>query len=187
MVKKTPPPAGSPFEAAAGVFDGALASTVKESAQQIWLAGLGAFAKAQEEGGRVFDALVQEGTTLQRKTQTLAEEKLGAASTQLSAQVAARLIEVGQKVDQVSAKATGQWDRLETIFEERVARALTQLGVPQSAEVRELSARVEQLSAQLAELAALNKAPRRAARAKPTARASARPDKPALKGRAPTR
>ena len=37
-----------------------LAGTVKESAQQIWLAGLGAFSKAQEEGGKVFEALVKD-------------------------------------------------------------------------------------------------------------------------------
>ena len=36
-----------------------LSSTVKDSAQQIWLAGLGAFAKAQEEGNKVFEALVE--------------------------------------------------------------------------------------------------------------------------------
>ena len=36
-----------------------LAGTVKESAQQIWLAGLGAFSKAQSEGGKVFQALVK--------------------------------------------------------------------------------------------------------------------------------
>src|SRR4051812_626481 len=53
-----------------------LADTVKESAQQIWLAGLGAFSKAQEEGGRVFEALVKEGVGLQRKTQSVAEGKL---------------------------------------------------------------------------------------------------------------
>ena len=53
-----------------------LSGTVKESAQQIWLAGLGAFAKAQEEGGKVFEALVKEGTSIQRKTQSAAEEKI---------------------------------------------------------------------------------------------------------------
>ena len=45
-----------------------LAQTVRESAQQIWLAGLGAYAKAQEEGNKVFDALVKEGETIQKKT-----------------------------------------------------------------------------------------------------------------------
>ncbi len=39
--KFTPPP----------LNPAALNDSVKESAQQIWLAGLGAFAKAQQEGG----------------------------------------------------------------------------------------------------------------------------------------
>ena len=46
---------------AGSVTDNQLTSTIKESTQQIWLAGLGAYAKAQEEGGKIFEALVQEG------------------------------------------------------------------------------------------------------------------------------
>ncbi|MFM9915942.1 MAG: phasin family protein [Rhizobacter sp.] len=159
MVKKVTSRAASPLEAAAGLFDNPLAGTIKDSAQQIWLAGLGAFSKAQEEGGRVFDALVQEGVSLQRKTQSAAGEKLGA----VSAQVSARMAEVGQKVEEASAKATGQWDRLETIFEERVAKALAQLGMPHASEVRELSAKVDQLSAQVAKLTAASSRPARKA------------------------
>ena len=179
MVKKVSSRAGSPLEAAAGLLDNALAGTIKDSAQQIWLAGLGAFSKAQEEGGRVFDALVQEGVSLQRKTQSAAEEKLGA----VSAQVTARMAEVGHKVEEATARASGQWDRLETIFEERVAKALASLGVPQASEVQELTAKVEQLSAQLAKLAA---APARPARKAPAARPAAKPVKTGgIKARAP--
>lgn len=177
MVKKSPPDANAAFAAAAGLFDGVLAGSVKESAQQIWLAGLGAFAKAQEEGGKAFEALVTEGVSLQRKTQAVAEEKLGT----VSAQVAARMAEVGHKVEAVSAKASGQWDRLETIFEQRVAKALAQLGVPQASEVRELTAKVDQLSAQVAKLTAASSRP---ARKKPVARAAAKAVKTTLKGRA---
>src|SRR6476620_9133017 len=96
-----------------------LASTVKESAQQLWLAGLGAFSKAQEEGGKVFEALVKEGVGLQRKTQSAAEGKLNEATTRMSAMAT-----------DLSSKASDQWDKLENIFEERVARALKSLGVP---------------------------------------------------------
>ena len=78
-----------------GLFDSALASTVKDSAQQIWLAGLGAFSKAQEEGGKVFDALVKEGVSLQRKTQAVAEEKIGEVTSRMS-----------NMAGDVSAKAT---------------------------------------------------------------------------------
>ena len=61
-----------------------LSSTVKDSAQQIWLAGLGAFSKAQEEGGKVFEALVKEGLTIQRKTQAVAEEKITEATSRVT-------------------------------------------------------------------------------------------------------
>jgi poly(hydroxyalkanoate) granule-associated protein len=61
-----------------------LSSTVKDSAQQIWLAGLGAFSKAQEEGGKVFEALVKEGLTIQRKTQAVAEEKISEATSRMT-------------------------------------------------------------------------------------------------------
>ena len=180
MVKKVSSRAGSPLEAAAGLLDNALAGTIKDSAQQIWLAGLGAFSKAQEEGGRVFDALVQEGVSLQRKTQSAAEEKL---SVPCLPQVTARMAEVGHKVEEATARASGQWDRLETIFEERVAKALASLGVPQASEVQELTAKVEQLSAQLAKLAAASARPARKA---PAARPAAKPVKTGgIKARAP--
>jgi len=61
MVKKLKAMADKKNASGARLFDSALAGSVKESAQQIWLAGMGAFAKAQAEGRQVFDALVKEG------------------------------------------------------------------------------------------------------------------------------
>ena len=124
-----------------GLFDSALASTVKDSAQQIWLAGLGAFSKAQEEGGKVFDALVKEGVSLQRKTQAVAEEKIGEVTSRMS-----------NMAGDVSAKAGQQWDKLESIFEERVSKALNKLGVPSSKDVDALVKRIDELSMQVAKL-----------------------------------
>lgn len=112
-------------ELAGGLTENQLASTVKESAQQIWLAGLGAFAKAQEEGGKVFDALVKEGESIQSKTRKMTDEKIA----------------------QVAGKAAGTWDRLEQVFEDRVARALGSLGVPSKQDIDRLSKRVVELSA----------------------------------------
>ena len=118
-----------------------LANTVKESAQQIWLAGLGAFSKAQEEGGKVFEALVKEGVTLQKRTQAAAEEKLSEATTRMSSMAG-----------DLSNKASGQWDKLESIFEERTAKALNKLGVPSAKDVDALVARIDELSAKVAKL-----------------------------------
>ena len=111
---------------------------IKDSAQQIWLAGLGAFAKMQQEGGKAFEALVKDGVGMQQKTQQAAEESLA----QAQARMAGFASEFG-------AKATGGWGKLENIFEERVARALKGLGMPSAAEVAALKARVEALEAQL--------------------------------------
>jgi poly(hydroxyalkanoate) granule-associated protein len=126
--KQTPEEGGSKSESD-------LAGTVKESAQQIWLAGLGAFSKAQEEGGRVFQALVKEGLTIQRKTQVAAGEKLGEATSRMASMAT-----------DLSSKASGQWDKLEGIFEERVGRALKKLGVPTARDIDALAQRVEELN-----------------------------------------
>ncbi len=121
---------------AAGTQASHLAASVKESAQHIWLAGMGAFSKAQEEGTKVFEALVKEGMTLQKKTQGIAEEKLGDVAGKMSAMA-----------DTVSAKAGQNWDKLEAIFEQRTAKALGKLGVPTAKDVAVLTARMDALAA----------------------------------------
>ena len=84
MVKKLKAMADKKSASGAGLFDSALGGSVKDSAQQIWLAGMGAFAKAQAEGRQVFDALVKEGVALQKKTQSAAEEKFGDVSSKMT-------------------------------------------------------------------------------------------------------
>lgn len=134
-----------------------LAQTVKDSAQQIWLAGLGAFAKAQEEGNKVFDALVKEGETIQKRTRKAADEKIAV----------------------VAGKAVGTWDRLEQVFEDRVAKALGSLGVPTKKDIDKLSKRVAELTAVVQKLTEAQEAAEKAA-AKPVAKAAPRA-KPAAK------
>ncbi len=118
-----------------------LSNTVKESAQQIWLAGLGAFAKAQEEGSKVFDSLVKEGMSIQRKTQAAAEEKISEATSRMASMAT-----------DISSKASGQWDKLESIFEDRVSKALNKLGVPTARDIDVLVARIDELDRSLARL-----------------------------------
>ena len=123
------------------LLDSALAGQVKESAQQIWLAGMGAFSRAQAEGTKVFEALVKEGSSLQKKTQSAAEDKISGVSSKMSSMAG-----------DVQAKAGQHWDKLESIFEERTAKALSRLGVPSAKDVDALVARIDALSAQVAKL-----------------------------------
>ena len=113
-----------------------LSGAIKDSAQQIWLAGLGAFSKAQEEGGKAFESLVKEGLSIQRKTQAVAEERISEASNRMSGMA-----------NEISSKAAGQWDKLENIFEDRVAKALNKLGVPSARDIDALIERIDALNA----------------------------------------
>jgi len=147
---------------------------VKDSAHQIWLAGLGAFTKAQEEGSKVFDALVQEGLAIQHKTQSAAEAKLTEATHKMSAMAS-----------DLGNRATGQWGKLETIFEDRVAKALHQLGVPTASALEALAAQVEKLS-QAVEKLGTRPAARAAAKTpgtKPAAKRKSAPKTPSPSGK----
>ena len=117
---------------AADSSDSDLSATIRDSASNIWLAGLGAFVKAQEEGGKVFDALVKEGQTFQKRAKKAADDK----------------------VIEMNERASTTWDKLEQVFEDRVARALHSLNVPSKKDIDALSKRVEKLTALVEELSA---------------------------------
>lgn len=117
---------------AAATGDNQMAANIRESAQQIWLAGLGAFAKAQEGGTKVFETLVKRGEEIQSRTKEAAAEK----------------------VTEMTSRATGTWDRLEKVFEDRVARALHSLGVPTKQDVQMLTRRVKELTEEVQKLSA---------------------------------
>ena len=152
-----------------------LAGSVKDSAQQIWQAGIGAFSKAQAEGTKAIEALIKEGVNMQRKTQSAAEEKLSEASSKMSSMAT-----------DISSKASGQWDKLESIFEDRVAKALNKLGVPSAKDVNALIERINDLNKSVQKLSAKG-APAKAAPKKATpAKKAASKAKPAAK-RAPAR
>lgn len=166
MVKKIQK-SGTDKKAAAASFNSPLSGAIKDSAQQIWLAGLGAFSKAQEEGGKAFDSLVKEGLSIQRKTQAVAEERISEATNRVS-----------NMATDISSKAAGQWDKLENIFEDRVAKALNKLGVPSARDIESLMERIDTLSQAVHRLGGkvpakvATKAPVKAA-AKPAARKAA--------------
>jgi poly(hydroxyalkanoate) granule-associated protein len=170
MVKK--------LKALAKEDDKQLSDAVRASAHQIWQAGLGAFAKAQEEGGKVFAKLVKEGTDLQKRTQKLAEDKVSGVTDTVT-----------KTADYVSKQATGSWDKLEQVFEDRVSRSLTSLGVPSKKDIQALTKRVEELSKEVAaqsgkKPAAVKESAKPAAKAAPKAAAKAAPKaaaKPAAK------
>ena len=118
-----------------------LSKAVLESSRQIWLAGLGAFSKAQAGGMKVFDTLVHQGEALEKHTRHMAAETAAAARGAAKA-----------KAKEVQKMAGGTWDKLEQVFEDRVARALSKLGVYTQSDVERLAERVDALSEAVNEL-----------------------------------
>jgi poly(hydroxyalkanoate) granule-associated protein len=110
-------------------------------AQHVWLAGLGAMAKAQEQGSKAIEALVNDGLAFQRKSQAEAQQRLHEATERLS-----------HMASGFGPQATGRVDKLEHLFEDRVAKALHRLGMPSLLDIQMLTERVAQLEAQVAAL-----------------------------------
>jgi len=168
--KSTPPPQAKRAQAPH------TAGLVQDSAQQIWLAGLGAFAKAQEEGSKAFQGLVKEGLSLQRQTKAAAEEKLAEASRKFSSLAEATTglsSGMGASLSSLGARVAQPWDKLESIFEERVAKALAHLGAPTAADMAALQVEVAALKQQLAALNGATKSAKRVAKA-PASKTKAR-------------
>ncbi|MBE01831.1 phasin family protein [Marinobacter lutaoensis] len=117
--------------------DSQLADRIKDSARQIWLAGLGAYTKAEEDAGRFFERLVQEGEQLESKTRGVVEKQIKS---------------VEDRVEGVRERASGTWDKLETMFDQRVSGALRRLGIPRREDIEALQRRIDALEAELRRL-----------------------------------
>ena len=111
---------------------------VSDSAQKIWLAGLGAFERAKAEGPKMFEVLVEQG-------KGLAERARGAADQAL------------KNVRESAGGASGRFDKLEQVFEDRVSKSLGRLGVLTRGEVSDLSKQVRDLTDNVRALMATQK------------------------------
>ena len=131
MLKKAK--AGATGEQAGEAKD--LSQTVLDSSRQIWLAGLGAFARAQAEGTKVFETLVKQGESMESKTRKAASDTAAMARGAATA-----------KVKEMQKGVGGTWDKLEQVFEDRVERALSKLGVYTQNDVERLTERVDALA-----------------------------------------
>lgn len=109
-----------------------------ESAQTVWLAGLGALGRVQSEGSKLFDALVREGAAYERTGQRKAVESVDELREEVQAQF-----------EQARDTAVRGWDKLGKAFDERVKGVLRTLDIPGQEELENLRREVESLKAQV--------------------------------------
>jgi poly(hydroxyalkanoate) granule-associated protein len=120
---------------------------VLESVQQVWLAGMGAIARAQKEGPGAFQDAVREGFELLNKSRSTTEKMIRDVFESAQESVQTRL-------DTAREQATETWDNIEALFQSRVHKALQQMGVPSPEEIRLLTKRVAELNDNVKALAA---------------------------------
>ncbi len=127
-----------------------------DSAQQIWLAGLGALSRTQQEGGKFFDALVEEGVRIQEKTHAYTQEQVQQARAQSE-----------PWVDAARKRTSAAMGKLEQVFDTRIAGAMKRMQMPSKSDIETLSARIDALTREV-------RAARPSAAAKPRAAATKR-------------
>lgn len=122
---------------------------VKTYARKVWLAGLGAYAKAGQEGLDYFKDLVKAGEGVEKEGKKLVTKQVEAANSQFETQVAS----VKSSVSDVKGKVEVQFDKIEKAFDGRVAAGLNRLGIPSKQDVEALSAKLDELNALLERVA----------------------------------
>ena len=100
---------------------------LKESAQEIWLAGLGAFALAGDEGGKLFKQLVKRGEGMEKVNK-------------------ARIHQLTARAESLRGEARSAVNRLTTPIEDGMTNAMHRLGVPTRREIQTLTRKVEELT-----------------------------------------
>lgn len=114
-----------------------LGTLIRTSAHEIWLAGLGAYTRANKEGSRLFESLVELGEAVERKARDQVARPFRAAERQ---------------VEGAKSAVNETWGRLEMLFDRRIARALHSLQIPTQRDVAELTERVTELQALVEDL-----------------------------------
>ncbi len=129
---------------------------IMDSAHKVWLAGLGAVAMAEQEGGKLFSNLVDKGQKLEKKGKDEVEKAKGAVS--------------GMKT-----VAESYWDTFGRTIDEQVTAVIHRIGVPTKDEIETLTKKVEQLTVAVDNLRTKGAAaPKAAAKKAPAKKAPAK-------------
>lgn len=154
-------------------------ATLVDSAQHVWLAGMGAIARAQKDGPAAFQDAVAEGLRLLSQSRSSAQDMIRDAFQNAQTTVQSRMGGAAEHAQET-------WDNLESLFQTRVQKSLLQLGVPNGDEVRALTRRVEELNAAVLKLAGVAGPAAKAKRGKATAARKTRAAAGLRKGRKTT-
>jgi len=134
---------------------------IMESAHKVWLAGLGAVAMAEEEGGKFFSNLLEKGQKLETKSKKQVEKAKGT-------------------VEGMKTVADSYWETFGRAVDDQMTAVIHRIGVPTKDEIETLTKKVEDLT-----VAVDNLRTKSAAKPKTTAKKTTAKKAPATKATAP--
>lgn len=111
-------------------------SDVRLYARKIWLAGLGAYSRVNEEGTQYVKALIRTGEQTEKEVLKTVDETRVAANSEIES--------IKGEVSGVRGRVDAQLGRIEGAFDRRVAK-----GIPSKHDVDTLSAKLDELTALL--------------------------------------
>jgi poly(hydroxyalkanoate) granule-associated protein len=120
-------------------------SDVRLYARKVWLAGLGAYSWAGQEGADYFRELVKVGEQTELKAKQIIDDNVEAANSEIDS--------ARNELTAVKGRVEVQLDKIESAFDRRVASALNRIGIPSKHDVETLSAKLDELTALLERVA----------------------------------
>jgi poly(hydroxyalkanoate) granule-associated protein len=106
---------------------------LKESAEKIWLAGLGAFERMKTDGPRMFETLVEQGRNMSAQAKDAADKAL-------------------RSMREANFESGGKWDKFQQDMQERFSKSLGNLGVSSTKQMETLAQQVAELNEQMRNL-----------------------------------
>jgi poly(hydroxyalkanoate) granule-associated protein len=100
---------------------------IMDSAHKIWLAGLGAVAMAEQEGGKFFSNLVEKGGKVEKKSRDQVEKAKGTVAG-------------------LKTVAESYWETLGRTVDDQMTTVIHRIGVPTKEEIEILTQKVEALT-----------------------------------------
>lgn len=128
------------------------ASELENYSRQIWLAGLGAYAKVGKEGVKLFETLIKDGEEAEQTAKANIEKKVEEFKARAGRAKDSAADDSESRGEKLWSKAGGRWTELETAFDKRLGSALSRLGMPTRSELQALDAKIEELSKLVGEL-----------------------------------
>ena len=103
---------------------------IKNTINNVWLAGLGVASFAQKETYKVYGSLIKEGKTLEKKSKKTVKEVSNKAEKRFTS---------------IRKIANKQYSKVENLFETRIESVLKKLDIPTIKDINGLSKKVDLL------------------------------------------